>query len=125
METLVETSVWRVECNSVDKKALEAASKEILALGFDDVAATSADEEGMVIFVRRCITASDEVDYATIEEPLLQLRSCIIDQFWVDELLDAEVRHDIIGLDIERMQVVTKQYHFDVTDEEVDAITSL
>ena len=125
METLVETSVWRIECVNVDKKALEAVSKEILALGFDDVAATSADEEGMAIFVRRCITASDEVDYAAIEDPLLKLRECILNQDWVEDLLDAEVRHDIIGLDIERMQVVTKQYHFDVTDEAVDAITSL
>lgn len=30
-----------------------------------------------------------------------------------------------IGLDFEGMQVVTKQYHFDVTEDEVDAITSL
>lgn len=125
METIVETSVWRVECGSFGKKALEAMGKEILALGFDDVAATNADDGGMAIFVRRSITASDEVDSAAIEDPLLQLRDCILDQLWVEGMLDAEVRHDIIGLDIERMQVVTKQYHFDVSGEAVDVITSL
>lgn len=124
METIVETSVWHIDCDTVDKKKLEALSKAILALGFDDVAATNADEEGMAIFVRRSINASDEEDLAAIERPLVKLRECILAQDWADDLLDAEVRHDIIGLDLERMQVVTRQYHFDI-DEGLEAISSL
>lgn len=124
METIVETSVWRIDCGNVDKKALESLSKAILALGFDDVAATNADDDGMAVFVRRSINAADEEDLATIEQPLVRLRQCILAQDWAEDLLDAEVRHDIIGLDIERMQVVTRQYHFDIEDG-LDAISSL
>lgn len=124
METIVETSVWRVDGDTADKKALEIMGKEILALGFDDMAVTNGDEDDMAIFVRRTINASDEEDLATIEQPLIRLREYILAQNWVDDLLDAEVRHDIVGLDLERMQVVTKQYHFDIEDG-LDAITSL
>lgn len=124
METIVETSVWHIDCGEVDEKRLETLSKAVLALGFDDVAATNADGDGMAIFVRRCINAADEEDLATIELPLLKLRKCILAQDWLEGLLDAEVRHDIIGLDIERMQVVTRQYHFDIEDS-LDAISSL
>lgn len=38
--------------------------------------------------------------------------------------LDVMGRHDIIGLDLDSLQVVTKLYHFDIEDG-LDAIASL
>lgn len=125
METIVETSVWKIDCvDSLDKKTEDILCNEILMIGFDDIALKNDDIDGLAVFVRRTINMAENIDFMELEQPLEQIRECILRQSWVDELVDAEVRHDIIGLDLERMQVVTRQYHFDIA-EGLEAISSL